>query len=261
MKNLLLVIFFSFSIAFISCGEKDPIPVGRIEGINYPNNNNSPTDIYTKSDWQTFYKMKEISFLTADGILESKLAVVDSFNSPIPLSREQAVALSVSKDAKVEDTKYSTKEIFPSWRKNLYFEKEIIKRDGPQVFFEQEKGQTKMTFIQFLGEKFGLSVAMGFFSILSLFGFGLASFWFLKTKKDRIRLFTCFLISWIIFSFLFSFWTEAFNVEIVIATFIPIFLGVFITSIIILFKNKLKQIKRNRRKRQNKLKKFNTKPS
>ncbi len=106
---------------------------------------------------------------------------------------------------------------------------------------------------------------MAVFMFASLIIFGCISINYLKTKKGRKFLLIAALITWIVFSFALSFWAEAFNFEIVIATFILVFWGIFFVSILIFFKNffekRSKQIERNRRKRQNKLKQFDTKPS
>ncbi|MBP6879837.1 MAG: hypothetical protein KBF62_03290 [Candidatus Pacebacteria bacterium] len=261
MKNLLIVLFLSF--LFFGCGEDYVIPEGKIERISPAGS--GWTDIYTNSEWTTFYKMKEVSFLTDEGVLESKMVVIDSFVSEIPLTKLEAGELSVSGDAKVVGIYYSTKEWFPSWKKNLSFEKKTIRRDGARVIFEKEEGSIDMTFKQFLNEKSGLFMSMAVFMFASLIIFGCISINYLKTKKGRKFLLIAALITWIVFSFALSFWAEAFNFEIVIATFILVFWGIFFVSILIFFKNffekRSKQIERNRRKRQNKLKQFDTKPS
>lgn len=258
MKNLIFILSLSFILA--SCGADTPIPDGRIESINYPNADNW-SDLYTTSEWKAFYKMKKVSFLTPEGVLEERMVAVDSFASSLSLSKEDAMELSVSLDAKVVKTHYSTKEWLPSWRKNLSFEKETIRREGSKVVFENEKGDIEMTFNQFLTEKEGLFVAMVIFMIFSVVGFGLTSFRSLEVKKDRKTLLITALIVWIIFSFLFSFWTEAFNLEIILTIFIFVFVAIFFMSLFFSFKKIKKQNKRNKNKRKNKLKQFSTKPS
>lgn len=251
MKNLLVVLFLSFAI--VSFG-KTPIPEGNVESVNYPSLGGD--NLYTTSEWKTFYKMKRISFITPEGVLEEKLVVVDSFSSEIPLSKEEAMELSMSPEAKIVTIHYSAKELYLSWKKNLSFEKKVIRREGSKIIFEEEKGQIEMTFLEFMKEKDGLLFAMGAFAVFSYLIFGLWYFMCLEKEKSIKPLLISALITWIVFSFLFSFWTEAFNFEIVIATLILISSEIFFVYILFLIKKILKQAKRNKTKRQNKLKKL-----
>lgn len=256
MKNLLFILFSSFTILGFG---KTPIPEGRVESINYPSVDDW-NDLYTTSEWKKFYKMKKISFITPEGVLEEKMIVVDSFSSEIPLSGREAMELSMSPEVKVVTIHYSTKELSPSWKKNLSFQKKILRREGSKVVFEEEKGQTEMTFLEFMKEKDGLLFAMGAFTVFSLVIFGLSYFFCLKTKKSVKTLLITALITWGVFSFLFSFWTEAFNFEIVIVTFILVFSGIFFVYILFLIQKIIKQTKRNKIKKQNKLKHVDTSP-
>lgn len=257
MKNLLVVLFLSIMV--IGCQPKTPIPEGRVESVNYPDLD-VWSDLYTTSEWKTFYKMKKTSFITPEGVLEEKLVVADSFSSEIPLSKGDAIKLSLSKDTVVVKTVYSAKELSLTWKKNLSFEKKVIRREGSKVIFEEEKGQTEMTFMEFLKEKDGLLFAMGAFAIFSLVIFGLWYVICLETEKGIKSLLISALITCIVCSFLFSFWTEAFNFEIVIATFTLVFLEIFFAYILFLIKKVIKQTKRNKIKKQNKLKHTDTSP-
>lgn len=258
MKKIILFLFLGFVL--VSCGDDTPIlPEGRIEPINYPMIDKS--DVYTTSEWKTFYKMKKTSFLTPEGVLEERMVMVDSFLSEIPLSKKEAMELSVSLDAKVVKTHYSTKEWFPSWRKKLSYESKIIRRDGSQVIFEEERGQTVMTFKQFLFDKDGPLTFMLHFAALSIILFGMLSFLYLETKQGIKYILLAGLVAWILLSFVFCFQNKAFNLEIVITTFIMVFEGIFFGWMFFSVRKIIKQIKRNRIKRKNKLKQSSTQPS
>lgn len=239
MKNLLFILFLSILVA--GCQEEVLIPEGRIESVDYPQVGAS--NLYTDSGWRTFYLMEKKSFLSPQGFLEERFMVVDSFTSPVALKVLEAKELAISKDAEIVSVNYSTKEWFPSWKKNLSFEKETIRREGSKVVFEKEKGKAEMNFKEFFLEKETLSSLVVIFAVFVFIVSYLLTFFLWKERKDKRALVIVASIACVIFSFLFSFWSGAFQVEIILTVFLILIPGFLFGLATLWFLKYTKQMK------------------
>lgn len=254
MKNILVVLFLS--ILFVGCEQEAEftIPEGRIESVYYPNSGVS--NLYTDSEWRTFYTMQQKSFLTSEGFLEKRMFVIDSFTSPIPLTRHEAIRLGGSKNAEIVSTNYSTKEWFPSWNKNLSFEKETIRRQDSKVVLENEKGEIEMNFKEFIIENEPIHILIIILVVFCFVVFYILTLLEWKTRKDKRWLIIRASILGIICSFLIYFWSGAFYVELLLMMFFVLTSGFLFGLATLWFLKYKKQIKR-----QNQFKKVDTKPS
>lgn len=237
MKKLYLLLIILSIIYSCERNENYEIPEGQILSVK----NNGTGGLYTNSNWDHFYIVKDTSYFTKEGLFENKKILIDSFISEVSLTRLEAQKLSVSGDVKIPDVNLSTKQNFPSWRKEILFEEETLQRKNGHVFFTENKEIQTITFLEFAIDSTFIYLLTSI-GIVLFIAFAITAYnydWQDKKKRKTMFFLAISIIS--IFSCIFLTGDTIFKAEIVISFSIIILLGILLGCLTYLIKEKIKK--------------------